>query len=176
MATITNFPELHTSAYAELWSADPFIASTWFGAALPSEKKGDERGIGATFKVDVMASCFCIWEGTLPSGRRTLQLVGAERLDNSPGANFLPVLPGVNLIEFVDEPAPPPDEPEPPDEPDPPPLPRPDHVPSTITVCGRADIHVPFAHWRDDDVIWGVPLEWYLETWEAIKHLLGRVT
>lgn len=120
-ATIRNYPDMKTVGYAELWSADSFVivANDWWPhMSLPSESKGDERNIGARYKIDIPARCWVFWEGTATeSGRRVLQVQQAadgHPLDNPPGAGFLPIEAGVNVIAFGEgEPEPEPPEPEP---------------------------------------------------------------
>lgn len=118
---IIHYPVLKTSYYAELWSKDRIIGHAWYGGILTSEDKGDIHKIGATKKIDIIDPCFLNWEGTLPDGTRTIDLMAAENLD-APPPNSYPIRPGVNLVIFLeDEPAPPdpePDEPLPPMPPD----------------------------------------------------------
>jgi hypothetical protein len=175
-ATIANYPDKPTVGYAELWSADPFVivANDWWPhASLRSEDKGDERGIGARYKCDAPAPCWVIWEGT-SDGRRVLQIQRAESLDNSPGVNFLPVEPGVNVILFDGEPepeppTPEPEEPEEPGEPEPEPpaeLPYPQII--TIYAGGLGQQTTPIVHWRRLGEK-GTPSEF----WELIMVIRG---
>ncbi len=195
-AVIQNFPDKPTVAYAELWSADPFIIAKndWWPDAysLISERKADEWDIGANRKCDVPAPCWMIWEGT-SNGYRVLQVQQAasvEALENPPGAAFLPVYPGVNLIAFGTEPEPPeepPEEPEP-EEPEPePPEPEPPaelHKPQTITIYvgGLGQQTTPIVHWRrrgekgTDSEFWELVMvvsrDHYDKLWKGLEQQL----
>jgi hypothetical protein len=133
-ATIQHFPQLKTFSYAELWSAQLFgIRSNdwWPSQRLNAEPKGDERGIGCKFKLDIpsnVGAVWVVWEGTT-AGVALLHVVKAadeKQLDETgPGGSFLPVRHGVNVLVFDGQTPPPEPEPEP-SEPEPIPTPQPE--------------------------------------------------
>lgn len=177
MATIVHHPGLTTTHYAELWSPDPFIVSgdtpgTWWPARdLPAERKGDERHIGAIYKLDIpgnIGPLWVAWNGTQPDGARVLWAVKAasvDQLPQPPGAAFLPVRPGVSVIAFealppvaeppTPEPTPEPEPPGPEPEPDPgPPVPAPDPempLPPVTVLVSRPEFD------RTHITLWGNP-------------------
>jgi hypothetical protein len=103
---VENHPDLKTVAYAELWSGEPFGVQPWWTGArtVDAEAKGDERGLGMTWKCDLPGPCWAFWEG-VSGGRHNVKLVEAatiQKLNNPPGTAFLPIYPGVNVLAWRD--------------------------------------------------------------------------
>jgi hypothetical protein len=187
VATITNYQDRRTVAYAELWSAESFIVSRntlWWPRAgsLPAERKGDERGIGGVYKVDIPGPCWVVWEGTTEGVRilQTQQAASAGQLDSPPGLAFLPVYPGVSVVTFegtIPQPEPAPDpSPLPDPMPQPDPIPEPAWVPQVVTFYGSGGIVEPQAtRWGDRELVYAVPLDWIREAFLGTLGLFERV-
>ena len=191
MMKITNYPDKPTSPYAQLWSIDRFLLEghayqSWPAFDLMAEDKGDERGIGAQYKIDIPFPCWVMWEGTEiidDHKYRCLILVRGDPFGDSPGAAFLPVCPCVNKLDFGVTPPEPPEEepppapedpevPEPPEEPEPPAMPK---KLRSVTFFGRNTSMPAVVFWGERELVYSVPYAWIDDVFEYATKLFELV-
>ena len=154
-------PDLVTHFYAELWCGEPFLVKMPY--AVPCEVKGDERGIGCKFKLDVVRPFWVSWEGTEQNGVRVLWVAAADRVEPAPAPHVQLIKSGVNIGRWISEP-----------DPDPKPDPKPDPDPEkpalgwldevrVIVFCG-ANVTRPVAVlWGGYELVYQVPDSWLVE-------------
>jgi hypothetical protein len=93
--------KLADASYTQMWMREPFNVDVWWGTRLPSEVKGDEFAVGASYKVDLPAPA---WIGLTGRENGVVVLSAIPKLTNSPPAsNFVAIEGGANLVEVVSD-------------------------------------------------------------------------
>jgi hypothetical protein len=88
-------------SYTQMWMREPFTVDVWWGGRLHSEAKGDDFGIGASYKVDLPAPA---WIGLTGRENGVVVFSAIPKLtDSPPVSNVTAIDGGANLVEVLSD-------------------------------------------------------------------------